>query len=415
MNLKESRTRYAVIAVGLALAMMVAGYFLKAPCTSASRVKAGWEWTHDCFSDITRLYPKRPAPFSSVPKYKPISDHGVPYLDNNFEYPALTGLFVTSVNAFVERNDARGYLAASAIGLGLVGLIAVVALLFCVSSSKRVLLFAIAPELVAYSFHNWDLLPVCATVLGIWAFARRKDALAGLALGIGTAAKFFPIIFLPVFAVARLRESSLKDLEKARGLLGGFVVGFLIPNAIVLEFVGAKRWWFPWSYQGSRAPNLETFWAWGYRIARGTTKLPGPHLSSFIQVFSLLSVVVVGVLLIRAELKRPVFRTATICLLVLLTYLISSKFLNPQYMLWVLPFFVLVRLPWPAYAFFIGADLFELGAVLAAHEGATHGLSFGIFGLAVAVRYVMMLTVLMLAWRRGSEALVLRPSATTNR
>ena len=39
--------------------------------------------------------------------------------------------------------------------------------------------FALAPPLVLYAFHNWDLFAVCATVVAFWVLLRAAGTVAG--------------------------------------------------------------------------------------------------------------------------------------------------------------------------------------------------------------------------------------------
>ena len=48
----------------------------------------------------------------------------------------------------------------------------------------RALIYALAPPLVWYSFHNWDLLVVCATVAAFYAWwQQRYTVVAALLAG----------------------------------------------------------------------------------------------------------------------------------------------------------------------------------------------------------------------------------------
>lgn len=401
-----------------AVASLLAGYWLKAQCAAPSPLSIDWPRDSGiCFSDTVHVYSSREEPFSATGDYKPLSEHGIPYRDHNFEYPPLTGLFVGGVNALVAENNAAGFLRVNALVLGVVGLLGVAALSMSAASIRRVLLFVLAPELALYGFHNWDLIPVAATAFAFAAFTKRRDAIAGVALGLGTAAKLYPAVFLPVLVVARMKQQQRVDRpadllrdkaarKRAQPMLMGAVIGFTIPALMVLAYSGFDGWSFPWRYQGARVPNLETFWAWGYRIMRGTTQYPGPRMIAVIQTVSSLGFVALTVALLRSELKRDRFRPATMSLCVLLVYLCTSKFLNPDYMLWVLPFFVLVRLPWRAFAAFVVVDLGAFAAVSWYNvDQESVGAPYVLFGIAVAARYVMMLYLLRAALRHGSDAL----------
>jgi uncharacterized membrane protein len=257
--IRESKGRYSIVswkrsAVALALGAtavtLVAGFALKAQCLSKVHLKNRWDLTHDCYSDITMgdqkvIYGWRQAPFRLPFYYKPFSRHGLAYRDNDLEYPALTGLFISGVNAFVPQSDPAGFLLANALGLSIAALCGAAALALIAKRPRRILLLALAPEMIAYGFHNWDLLPVAFTALGLYAFVKRRDGVAGLMLGLGAAAKLYPLFFIPVLALARMVEqrpglvAAVKDrvawLRAKKLLVWGFA-GLAVPNAIVLAY-----------------------------------------------------------------------------------------------------------------------------------------------------------------------------------
>ena len=60
-------------------------------------------------------------------------------------------------------------------------------------------MFAAAPSLILAGLINWDLLAVAMTSLGILAWSRKRNFLAGVLLGLAVATKFYPIVlFLPL-------------------------------------------------------------------------------------------------------------------------------------------------------------------------------------------------------------------------
>lgn len=409
-------TKLRILALLIGMVFLLLGYALKSQCAAPDR-GPNWENTRYCFTDILHTYATRDAPFRSVPDYKSFSEGGLPYVDNNFEYPALTGLFVSAATSLTRPSTPGEYLRSNAIGLGLFGLIAIASLAALARPPSRVFFFVLAPGLILYAFHNWDLIPVAATGVGLWAFSKRRDTLAGFTLGLGAAAKFYPALFVPILMIGRMTQTGcpprslwnlLRDrpsVQTARGVFFGAAIGFAIPNLIVAAYARISRVWFAWDFHRHRVPNLETFWAWGYRLVRDTFQYPGPRLIGIIQIVSTLILVAAIAHLLAKETKRERFRTATLCMCALLVFLATSKFLNPAYLLWVAPFFVLVRLPLWSFGFFVLVDIAGLAAVsfYNAHGGQPEGLPYALFGLAVGLRYVMIGSLLWLAWIRGED------------
>ncbi|MHB8510690.1 MAG: glycosyltransferase 87 family protein [Actinomycetota bacterium] len=418
-----SQKKFAVVLALCATAVtLVAGYLLKEQCISKVHLKNRWDLTRDCYSDITMgdqrvIYGWRPTPFRLPFYYKPFSRHGIAYRDNNLEYPALTGLFITGVNAFVPNSDPGGFLLANAIGLSIAALCGAAALALIVKRPRRILLLALAPEMIAYGFHNWDLLPVGFTAVALYAFVRKRDGLAGLMLGLGAAAKLYPLFFIPVLALARILEQRPGTLDAIRRkfvrswkLLVWSFVGLALPNLIVLAYAGSAKLLFPWRWQSQRLPNSETHWLLIYQYLHGFGRRagPGPHFAVFVQTASLGLFVVLAAFYLYREASRPKFRPVTACFIVILIYLATAKVLSPQYMIWLLPFFVLVSIPWWGYALFVFADLFELAGIWNQNLHNSLHTSFPYLMMVggVAMRYVMMLTVMWLAYRRGSDLVV---------
>ena len=57
-------------------------------------------------------------------------------------------------------------------------------------------MFALAPGLLMHGTTNWDLLAVALAGLGLLAWARSRPMVAGVLLGLATATKLYPVLFL---------------------------------------------------------------------------------------------------------------------------------------------------------------------------------------------------------------------------
>src|SRR3569833_4271766 len=71
-------------------------------------------------------------------------------------------------------------------------------------------MIGLSPVLLVYAFNNWDLLAGALTTLGMWAWARWHPVLAGVLLGLGIAAKLYPVLLLGVLFVLCLRAGRLR-------------------------------------------------------------------------------------------------------------------------------------------------------------------------------------------------------------
>src|SRR5437763_16627662 len=74
-----------------------------------------------------------------------------------------------------------------------------------------VALFALSLALFLTATVNWDLLAVAFAVFGLYACAKRHTVLAGVLLGLDTAAKLWPgFLFIPLLLLA-LRTRQFPD------------------------------------------------------------------------------------------------------------------------------------------------------------------------------------------------------------
>lgn len=406
LNLSLSRTGVVAMAIIAGVLAMIIGYAEKLPC-NPPRVWDGFQYRHNCYSDILPLYGARPEPFQEGERKTSFAEHGLAYRDNWLEYPALTGLFISTVNAPVKNNNPAGFLSANAFGLSLFALAGIAALALIARRPERLLLYAFAPAMIAYAFHNWDLIPVGLIGIGFWAYTRNKDGLAGAMIGLGAAAKVFPGLALPALALARRREG------KAMGpLVISTILWFAIPNAIVLAYAGIDGWWFPWGFQSTRLPNFETVWYFVLHHGQGWWDFGNDFWfgGDYARVAQLASTMMFGVfslLLLWRESKREQFRPITTAFGIVILFLMTAKVFSPQYAIWLLPFFVLVRVPWHAFVAYVVGDLLALTAVwtyfTAFADNTAAGWHFAFLEFAVYLRYATLGYVLY--WTRKAEDL----------
>ncbi|MGH2829008.1 MAG: glycosyltransferase 87 family protein [Actinomycetota bacterium] len=383
MRRSTSRRANVVFALGLTAVGLTAGYLFKRPCFPPNQRRSNYHYTHGCYTDLLPLYTRSSPPFVRAGD-RPFSDGGAAYRDNNFEYPPATGLVVTAANSFVRRGDARGFVRANAVGIALFGLSGAAALGAATARRSRLAWYALAPSMVAYAFHNWDLVAVGCAAIGLWAFAKRRDGLAGVALGFGAAAKLFPGLALPALVLARRRAGA-----PAGRLVACAAAAFIVPNAIVLAWAGPDAWWFPWRFQSSRLPNFETVW---FFIGRhlGGDFFAGSGYARASQAAATLIFAGGAILLLRGEWRRERFRPVTASCSLVVLFLLTTKVFSPQYAVWLLPFFALTTIPWRGIVAFTAADLFVLAAIFGfgAHfREADRGWWLNLVEAAVVLRY----------------------------
>lgn len=354
----------AAIVVAVCAAFLLGGWFLKAQCLDP------WAGSHQyeslCYNDIQALYQARGVDQRVFPYVHGSFDASTNELrDGAIEYPVLTGLFMYAAGTGVD--NANGYLIATAMLLFPFGLL--VAFLLGRLEGWRALMWAASPALVLYSFHNWDLLVVAAAAAGFYAYRRGHPVAAAALFALGAAFKMYPAFFvLPLIAAALARRNA-KEAASVAGTAAGVFALVNLPFAIV-NFEG---WWATYGFHRVRGPNFDNIWNLisnlrdAFQVPvdlpvlpRFTLGIPDLTPEELNLITGVLTLVAFGIALWvgwnRAR-KEGLYPVVAVSAALLAAFMLFSKVHSPQYTLWLLPFFVLVRvnvLWWIAYA---AADL----------------------------------------------------------
>ncbi len=304
---------------------------------------------------------------------------GDEWLPGFMEYPVVTGIFawVTAQPAW----SPRSYLAVSAAFFWPLAMF--VSYVLARMSGWRALLFAAAPALVLYGLHNWDLLAVAATVAGLWCWWRRSPGWAAFFFAVGACAKVYPAMF-----VAPLAFEALFERERRSAALT-VAVGTGTALLINLPFVLANPtgWFATYRWLSRRPPNIDSIWglypSWSFVAA----SWPISTLNLLTMGLILLSFVAVFGLGWRRAVDDGNYPFLQVCGSMLAAFLLWNKLHSPQALLWVLPFFALLRcsvLWWVGYAVLDGVlylSVFYLGNTTLAL--ASPYLQASVFGRAM--------------------------------
>ena len=328
-----ARGGVAVVVVTMVINLMAA-FGTKAPCLTGPASAARPFY---CYSDVQSLFVLRH-----------LSDHVFPYVHGNYvtsstgsvfltrgevEYPVLTGLFMWLAALPVQSQDA--YFALSALLLAALGLVS--AWLLARMCGARALLFAGAPGVALYGFINWDFISIVLAVGGVYLWWRDRPYLAAAAFAVGGCVKLWPA-FLLVPLVADLMAAGDWRKGARAGLLGGGIgLGVNVPFAIA----NFRGWYAPFAYQGALglgSPQGMSLWDWyGRWLNPGLAEA----LASFAMLAGLGVVTALGWVRYRREGAFPFVQ---VCAATTLLYILTAKDNSAQYVLWVLPFFAMLRL-----------------------------------------------------------------------
>lgn len=329
----------------LLLVTCVAGWWFKGHC--------GAVWTGDeqyitgCYSDAV--------PFWGL---RGVAAGQLPYIEARMEYPVLTGALIWLEGLVVRtiggaRGDAFDFL----LVVSLVNAALAFAVLRMMEHAglprSRLWWWAGAPPLVLYLGHNWDMLAVALAVAAFLA-ARRGEALAGAALAaIGTAAKLFPVLLLPLLGLGALfrRGATRHDRATQAAALALTAIVFWGALNLPLALRAFDNWSEFYTFSSARRGTAASIWEilavqgwWGTDIATR-------NLWSFL-AFASGAAVIVAVGWHRHSDAPWVLFTP-----VLAWFLLTNKVYSPQFDLWLYPFLLLTaRRLWPA-AWFVLGDL----------------------------------------------------------
>lgn len=334
-----------------------------------------------------------------------IRPDALPYIDRPLEYPVVIGYVMWACSWVADTGMA--FLYANGALLAALGVASTVLLVR--SHGRRALLFAGAPTLALYSFHNWDLLPVTACIAGLWLLDRDRPLAAGVVLAIGGWAKLYPGLILVGLIVLALTRAERRTAVR---LFVGAAVVTLVANVPVLV-ASWDGWWHPVRFQGEREATWGSLW---YHLIR----LPGiEHLdlggSSTANEVSMVALASSLGLIVWVAARRRV-SPAGMAAGVTVAFLLTNKVFSPQYTLWLLPFFVLVPLSTYLWAALVALDLAMYAVVFGDFypDGKLElSLRADLIGLIVAARAVVLVLVLRASLRapRLDEGARDRPAA----
>lgn len=188
-----------------------------------------------------------------------------------------------------------------------------------------------APSFIFYSILNYDMPAVFLTMLAVYLHLTRNDDLSAAALGLGVVAKLFPVFLLPLFLLGK------KPGQMVRYCLVAGGVWLLVNLSFML--VDFKAWLFPYLWQMTREPTIDGPAYALYHLAGGAAAslfLPILYLGTLLAViyrrsFSFLS-----------SMPEPASPVVGFSAALLATFLLANRIFSPQYILWMLPFFVLM-------------------------------------------------------------------------
>ncbi|MEV6770746.1 hypothetical protein AB0N05_19190 [Nocardia sp. NPDC051030] len=369
----------AITSTLLCAVTLVLAYLNKARCAGGPFEESGrsiiFDLTKDsnvCYSDIQFLWVGRD-----------INEHVFPYLSGGItpdgqliggavEYPVLSGLLMW-LGGIGADNDAA-FLLHSALLLAPFALLT--AYMLGRLAGPAALLWAAGPPLVLYAFHNWELPVVFTSVAAVYVVTvmtryslRARGIAAAILLGIGFCLKLYPGIFLlPLLLHVLLGEHAEYDPRArrydVRGALMVAAAGVATVVAINLPFAlaGYQGWRASITFQQLRQADITTnsIWYWGLRPQFGNTAAAETSFQNVVSLASPLLVLASFALAAWIGWKRysitGMYPWIGVSGAMLCGFLLFHKVHSPQYTLWLIPFLVLLEVPWSLIGVYLLAD-----------------------------------------------------------
>lgn len=388
------KREHGLVLVLLLLAgTLTVGIAVKQPCVNGPW--DGRQYTRLCYTDIIPLLGT-----------EQLGENRLPYLDRCEEgggqcdeYPVLT-MYAMRAAAWVSPGSGAGFYYANVAILA--GCAVIIALCLYSAVGMRALFFVLAPTLAIYGFMNWDLIAVAFATGATLAYLRRKDGWSGILLGLGAAAKLYPVLLVVPFALGRLRDGKKKE---AAWVVGAAAAAW---TAVNLPFAAAAptSWWEFFRFNGARPPDWDSLWFIGCRMATGDGSCLAGKVGSVNAVSALLFVGLCSAVWWLKRWREPGFPRWTFGLPLLILFLLTSKVYSPQYGVWLLPWFALALPDWRLFAVFEAADIAVFASrflFFADLDGLEGGRPFWQFEVAILVRAAILLACLVVWVLRRRE------------
>ncbi|QNQ09470.1 hypothetical protein [Sphingomonas alpina] len=352
------------------------------------------QYTTGCYSDAV--------PFWGL---RGVAAGQLPYVEARMEYPVLTGGLIW-IEGLVTRTI-FGPVATAAHFLGVVAAVnALLAFLVLAMMERagvdrqRLYWWAAAPPLILYLGHNWDMLAVAFAVAALLAARRGGGANATALAALGTAAKLFPVLLLPLLGLGALFPAERRGVTRrlaAAALLVGIAIAYWGAVNLPLALGAYQNWSEFYRFSGDRSGTAASIWellavfgVWMSPIAQRNLVSGGLFLIG-------------ATVIVALGWRRHGHRPWLLFTPVLAWFLLTNKVYSPQFDLWLYPMLILTsyRL-WPV-AWFAFGDVLAYFAefwLFAGMEGHLPAATQGQIALAAAIRGAAMLWIIAASLRQ---------------
>ncbi|GAA1483049.1 glycosyltransferase family 87 protein [Gordonia sinesedis] len=346
----------------LTLCALALGWFGKAACLqqapsdgtagTSAPMRLDWDdqrqFTNLCYSDVIALYSAEKLDEGLLPYQSSwVQDDGTgKQIERYMEYPVLTGMYMYGASwlsrQWAAAQDKWGvpgaldvvlFFNVVALGLALSWLVTIWATALTAGVRRwAVWVAALSPLVIVHAFTNFDAIAVAMVALAMLCWARRRPWLAGVFIGLGAAAKLYPVLLLVALFLLCLRAGKMRAFGAAAG---GAVVAWLAVNLPVL-LAFPRGWSEFFRLNADRGADSDSL----LRLA--ATGVGRPWNPDVLNLASLGLMVAVTAGVAYVALRAPTRpRLAQLAFLVVAGFLLVNKVWSPQYSLWLVPLAVL--------------------------------------------------------------------------
>ena len=381
------------------------GLVQKYPCGQTNWSNESVRYAKMCYSDVPYLYTGRGFaeqhwPYSASDGRYPVMEYPVLISYVAWGASKITALMPSGPSEAVREatpvaelwglpgmpKEVNTYFLVTAIILFACGIGAV---LFLAGASPGrpwdAMAFALSPTLLLAALVNWDLLAVLFTAGALWAWARSRPLLAGVLVGLGFAAKLYPVFLLGAFLIDMLwtwRSTGKRHDGPFVRAAAGTVIAWLVVN--IPAMVSSETAWRTfWRFNSERGADLGSLWLVLQQLGLKSDAHRINMVSGVLFVAACVAILALGV----TAPRRP--RVAQLGFLLVAAFLLVNKVYSPQYVLWLLPLAVLARPRWRDLLIWQACEVLYFAAVwiyLGGWLAPSSGSNPAAYQLAIVVR-----------------------------
>lgn len=274
----------------------------------------------------------------------------MPYREISQEYPQLAILYLTLPRFFTNNFSIYQKI------FYLFNIICYFVLLYITGKMLKIinkdikyLILFLLPSFLYFVFNRYDIFPVFLIQLSLFLLLKKRYYLSIIFLSFAFLAKWYAILFLPIYLIYLSNKLNLLEFKLIRrNLILIFLLIITIPILITIFWAGTSAAVSPYIFQLAR--DFEQGGTFFIYIRSIQSLLPSSSVNFFSQGFLFLLLILQFFVPLLMIIKSSIFKKYIISkdqliywmALVILIFIIFSKFYSPQWILWFLPFLILI-------------------------------------------------------------------------